>query len=62
MVFPLGMYAACTFGIAGVVGVDGLDAAAHWLTYVALVVWLLVFAGLVRNTIAMAQVPLLQNR
>jgi tellurite resistance protein TehA-like permease len=47
-VFPLGMYAACTFEMARAMGLEFLYPIPRYLVYVALAAWALAFAGLVR--------------
>lgn len=46
MVFPLGMYSACTFQLAQVVGIEIFKLVAVFFITAALVVWLLTFIGL----------------
>ena len=48
-VFPLGMYAACTFEMARAMELDFLYVLPRYLVYVALAAWALAFAGLVRT-------------
>jgi tellurite resistance protein TehA-like permease len=45
-VFPVGMYAACSFGVAQVEGSGGIERFARIWIWIALVVWLAVFGGL----------------
>jgi tellurite resistance protein TehA-like permease len=52
LVFPVGMYAACTFEVADLVQLELLALFAHWLAYVALSLWLIVFAGLLRHLLS----------
>jgi tellurite resistance protein TehA-like permease len=47
-VFPLGMYAVCTFEMARALELDFLYVIPRYLVYVALAAWGLAFAGLVR--------------
>jgi tellurite resistance protein TehA-like permease len=47
VVFPVGMYAACTFELADLVHLDLLMVLAQWLAYLALGLWLITFTGLV---------------
>jgi len=47
MVFPLGMYAACTFQFGKVAGFEPLLPISRFFFYLALVAWILVFAGMV---------------
>jgi tellurite resistance protein TehA-like permease len=51
MVFPIGMYAAATFAVADVLNLAALLVAAQWLTYLALAIWLVVAAGMVRRVL-----------
>jgi len=46
-VFPLGMYAACTFEMARAMNLEFLYAVPRYLTYVALLAWAIALAGLV---------------
>lgn len=48
-VFPLGMYAACTFEMARALELDFLDVVPRYALYAALAAWVLAFAGLVRS-------------
>lgn len=48
-VFPLGMYAACTFQMAQAMQLDFLFALPRFFVYVGLVAWLATFAGLCRT-------------
>jgi tellurite resistance protein TehA-like permease len=48
-VFPLGMYTACTFQVATVVGVPELTAVARRFVIVALIAWCLTFWGWLRR-------------
>lgn len=51
-VFPLGMYAVCSFAVAQVQGIAGIaDFARVWI-WVAFAVWLAVFAGMVSRVLA----------
>jgi tellurite resistance protein TehA-like permease len=47
-VFPLGMYAACTFGMARAMNLDFLLPLARVFVYVALLAWATTFIGLIR--------------
>jgi tellurite resistance protein TehA-like permease len=51
MVFPLGMYAACTFQFGKVAGLGFLLQFSRFFFYVALAAWVLVFAGMVSRFI-----------
>jgi tellurite resistance protein TehA-like permease len=48
-VFPLGMYAACTFDMAHALGLEFLYPILPYLAYVAMTAWVVAFAGLVRT-------------
>ncbi|MCX2726379.1 tellurite resistance/C4-dicarboxylate transporter family protein [Thermomicrobium sp. 4228-Ro] len=48
MVFPLGMYAACTDAFARTMHIPFLVPVSHAFAYIALVAWFAVFAGLLR--------------
>jgi tellurite resistance protein TehA-like permease len=49
-VFPLGMYAACTFAVGQVTGITGISAFARVWTWLAVTVSVFVFAGLIRRS------------
>ncbi len=51
MVFPLGMYAACTFKFGKVAGLEPLLPISRCFFYLALAAWILVFAGMVARFI-----------
>jgi tellurite resistance protein TehA-like permease len=48
-VFPLGMYAACTYEMAQALELPFLEPLAHVFFYIALAAWLAAFAGLMRS-------------
>jgi tellurite resistance protein TehA-like permease len=52
MVFPLGMYTTCTYRLAEVTGLTFLRPIPQYFVFIALFVWLIVFAGLVHALIA----------
>ncbi len=49
LVFPLGMYAACTYQVAAVMGLDRLMAISQFFVYVALAAWMITSWGLIRK-------------
>ena len=49
-VFPLGMYAACSFGTGQVTGITGIAGFGRWWTWVAFVASLLALGGLFRRS------------
>ena len=49
-VFPLGMYAACSFAVGQATGITGIDVFARVWTWLALTVSLFVLAGLIRRS------------
>lgn len=53
-VFPLGMYAACSFVVGAVSKIEGITTFARVWVWIALAVWLWVFAGMVRRAPALA--------
>jgi tellurite resistance protein TehA-like permease len=54
LVFPLGMYATATFMLIKVTRLTFLNGIAEFFTYVALLVWSIVFAGLMHNLVRLA--------
>jgi tellurite resistance protein TehA-like permease len=55
-VFPVGMYAACTFQLVDLVHLSVLMMVAEWLVYVASGLWALVFMGLAWHVFGAARV------
>ena len=51
MVFPLGMYTACTFQLAKALELDFLFSIPNYFIYIALVAWLATFWGLTRRLV-----------
>ena len=49
MVFPLGMYTACTFQLSKAINFELLLLIPRYFIYVALAAWLLAFVGLIRS-------------
>jgi len=52
MVFPLGMYTACTFQLAKALDLPFLAAIPRYFVYIALVAWLATFAGLIYRLVS----------
>jgi tellurite resistance protein TehA-like permease len=55
--FPVGMYAACSFAVGDVAGIDGLVTFARVWIWVALAVWAAVGAGMVRRGLVLVRAP-----
>ncbi|HEY7165935.1 MAG TPA: tellurite resistance/C4-dicarboxylate transporter family protein [Candidatus Binatia bacterium] len=54
MVFPIGMYTVCTYQLAKATGMNFLLAIPQYLIYIALLAWLVTFAGFLRRVVAIA--------
>jgi tellurite resistance protein TehA-like permease len=54
-VFPVGMYAACSYGVGTVTHTAGITDFARVWVWVALALWLVVFAGMVRRAPALVR-------
>ena len=52
MVFPLGMYTACTFQLAKAIDFEYLLLIPRYFIYLALGAWLVTFGGLIRSLVA----------
>jgi tellurite resistance protein TehA-like permease len=51
-VFPIGMYAACTYALSDLVHLPGLSVVANLVAYVAVSLWVILFAGLAHHLAA----------
>jgi tellurite resistance protein TehA-like permease len=59
-VFPLGMYAVCTFEMVHAMTLDFLLPLARLFVYIALLAWAMTFAGLIRSLVG-SLIPALQS-
>ena len=59
MVFPLGMYTACTFQMARALNLEFLLAIPRYFIYIALVAWLITFAGMCLHLVRQLSLPAL---
>lgn len=54
-VFPFGMYAVCSMAAGGVTGIDGVSTFGRIWIWIALAVWGVVFAGMIRRGVALGR-------
>ncbi len=62
MVFPLGMYAACTYQLTKATGISLLSAVPRYFFYVALLVWAVISLGLIHRLWMTFHVPMESGR
>lgn len=55
-VFPVGMYAACTFELAALIQLNVLLTAATWFAYVAAALWIATFIGFARHVVGASRI------
>lgn len=55
MVFPLGMYTACTFQLSKAISFEPLMIIPRYFIFIAIIAWLLVFAGLLHNLLSVVR-------
>jgi tellurite resistance protein TehA-like permease len=57
MVFPLGMYTACTFQLANALSLPALEVIPHYFIFFAFAAWLATFIGLLNRLVRSLLVP-----